>query len=91
MTLAQIVLAGLASVAVARAFITLGELSYRQRWFNYPIALLAGNLAADLAAVAGLPPAALLFAPAVSAAFVLAIYHALRVRLLPRQPVGQPS
>lgn len=91
MTFAQVVLTALASLAVARAFITQGELSYRQRWFNYPIALLAGYLAADLVVVAGLPPAALLFMPAAGAALALAVYQALRMRLLPRQPVGQHS
>jgi hypothetical protein len=78
MNLAQLVVVCLASASVARAFISLGLMSYKMKWLNYAIALMAGILGAWFGLI---NPAFKNMALVVSVLFAivaLALYHGLR-------------
>ncbi len=84
MSTGQVILVVLATLAVARAFILLGELNYPQRWLNYPIAVSAGLVGASLSLrSAWLNDVALLVCLAFATG-ALALYHLVRWRVLHR-------
>ncbi|HHL73561.1 MAG TPA: hypothetical protein ENJ29_13730 [Bacteroidetes bacterium] len=82
MSTGQIILVVLATLAVARAFIILGELNYPQRWLNYPIAVAAGLVGASLSLRSALFDDVALLVCLAFATGALALYHLVRWQVL---------
>lgn len=78
MSLAQLIVVSLASAGVARAFISLGLLSYRLRWLNYVIALVAGIVGGWLGLAYPAFKSIALVVSVFLAVLSLAVYHGLR-------------
>lgn len=78
MNLAQLIVVCLASASVARAFISLGLMSYRMKWLNYVIGLMAGILGAWLGLTNPSFKNMALVVSILFAIVALALYHGLR-------------
>ena len=78
MGLAQLIVICFASAGVAWAFISLGLMSYRQRWLNYVIALAAGIVGAWLGLTHPAFKSIALVVSVFTSVLSLAVYHGLR-------------
>ncbi len=76
----QIILVALGAVAVARAVIIIGNLSYRMRWLNYLIALVSALGCGRLLVEFQLLPLNVLLASLACSVATLLVYQILRAR-----------
>lgn len=82
MNIEQLIIIILACIAVSKAFIYLGEMEYKGRWFNYLIAMLGGILGVRLGFLIPSLQSMVLVVSMIAAATTLTIYQLLRWRFV---------